>query len=79
PVAAKRFYGKLFGWECDDMPGGPGMTYTMCRVKTHYAAGLYALDQRMMSQGVPPYWLPFINVRNADDLAKKAAQGGVRS
>jgi len=42
PTAAKRFYGGLFGWESDDMPG-PDMTYTMYRVKQQYVAGMYAL------------------------------------
>jgi hypothetical protein len=41
----------------------------MCRLKNHYAAGLYTLDKKMQSQGVPPHWLPFINVSNADDIA----------
>jgi predicted enzyme related to lactoylglutathione lyase len=76
PAAAKSFYGTLFGWECTDMPAGPGMTYTMCSLKNHYAAALYALDKGRQSQGVPPHWLPYINVRNADDIAKKASQGG---
>jgi predicted enzyme related to lactoylglutathione lyase len=76
PAAAKSFYGTLFGWEYEDMPAGPEMTYTMCRLKNHYAAGLYALDRRMQSQGVPPHWLPFINVSNADDIARKASRSG---
>ncbi len=76
PASAKNFYGNLFGWECEDMPAEPGMTYTMCRLKGHYAGALYALDKERLAQGVPPHWLPFINVRNADDIAKKASQGG---
>ncbi|HXX40340.1 MAG TPA: VOC family protein [bacterium] len=75
-AAAKRFYGSLFGWEYDDIPAGPEMTYTMCRLKNHYAAGLYVLDKNMQSQGVPSHWLSFINVRDADDVAKKASQAG---
>src|SRR5436853_186756 len=43
-AAAKRFYGRLFGSQAADMPAGPGMTYTMTQPKTHYTAGLYALD-----------------------------------
>jgi len=54
------------------------MTYTMCRLKSHYVTGLYALDKRMQSQGVPPHWLPFVNVSNADDVATKTSQGGGR-
>jgi predicted enzyme related to lactoylglutathione lyase len=76
PAAAKSFYGSLFGWQSEDMPAGPGMTYTMSRLKGQYVAALYALDKERQSQGVPPHWLPYINVRNADAIAKKASQGG---
>jgi len=76
PAAAKNFYGKIFGWQFDDMPAGPNMTYTMCKLKNHYVAALYALGKERQSQGVPPYWLPYINVRNADEISKKASQGG---
>ena len=37
PAAAKRFYGSLFGWQAEDMPAGPGMTYT-CLLYTSDAA-----------------------------------------
>ena len=76
PSAAKNFYGSLFGWQAEDMPAGPGMTYTMCRLKDQYVSALYALDKERQSHGEPPHWLPYINVRNADDIAKKASQGG---
>jgi predicted enzyme related to lactoylglutathione lyase len=76
PTAAKSFYGGLFGWQPVDMPAGPGMTYTIFKLKNQDAAALYAMSKDMLSQGVPPHWLPYINVRNADDIAKKASQGG---
>ena len=76
PAAAKRFYGSLFGWESEDMPAGEGMTYTMCRLKGQFVSALYLLDKERRSQGVPPHWLPYINVRNADDAAKKITQNG---
>jgi predicted enzyme related to lactoylglutathione lyase len=28
---AKAFYGQLFGWKLEDVPLGPGATYTMIR------------------------------------------------
>ena len=28
---AKAFYSKVFSWKLEDMPIGPGMTYTMIR------------------------------------------------
>jgi len=76
PAAAKRFYGGLFGWECEDMPAGPEMTYTMCRLKNQDVAGLYGLDKQTLSMGVPPHWLPFVNVIDADEIVKKMSQGG---
>jgi predicted enzyme related to lactoylglutathione lyase len=48
----------------------------MCRLKGQYVIGLNALDKKMLSQGVRPHWVPFINVRSADDVAKKASQAG---
>jgi uncharacterized protein len=76
PAAAKRFYGGLFGWKFDDMPAGPEMTYTFITLKDRSVGGLYALSKEMLSQGVPPHWLPFINVTSADDIAKKTSQAG---
>jgi len=74
--AAKRFYAALFGWTSVDMPAGPGMTYTICSLKEHNAAGIYKLSNEMLSQGVPPHWLPYVNVTNVDETTKKAAQNG---
>lgn len=73
PAAAKRFYGGLFGWEFNDMPG-PGMTYTFCELKHQSVGGLFGFPKEL--QGVPPHWIPFINVRNADEIAKRAQQSG---
>jgi len=77
-AAAKRFYGGLFGWQFEDMPAGPEMTYTFVKLKNQSVGGLYALSKEMLSDGVPSHWLPFINVRDADDIAAKAWQGGGR-
>jgi len=76
PAAAKSFYGSLFGWLFEDMPAGPDMIYTMAKLKNQYVSALYALDKERQSRGVPPHWLPYINVRNADEIARKAAQNG---
>jgi hypothetical protein len=72
--AAKRFYGSLFGWTFDDMPAGPGMTYTMCRVNGKAACALYQMGQDM--KGVPPNWLSYITVNDVDAVAKKVAANG---
>lgn len=75
PAAAKRFYGGLFGWQFNDI-AGPGMTYTFCELKGQSVGGLFALPKELQSHGVPSHWIPFINVRNADEIATRAQQNG---
>jgi uncharacterized protein len=76
PAAAKRFYGSVFGWQFEDMPAGPGQTYTFASVGNESVAGLSGLTKEMIAQGVPTHWMPFVNVTDADDVAKKATQSG---
>jgi hypothetical protein len=70
---AKRFYGELFNWKGDDMPAGPGMTYTMAKLGDHHAAGIYELGKEMRQMGIPPHWMSYISVTNVDDVSKKVA------
>jgi uncharacterized protein len=72
-AAAKRFYGGLFGWQFNDMPAGP-MTYTFCELDHKSVGGLFAITKDM--GGVPSHWMPFVNVRNADEIAKRVTQNG---
>lgn len=77
-ASAKKFYAGLFGWQYTDMPVGPSMTYTICRLGDRGAAGLYAMNQEMLSRGVPPHWLSHINVTNVDETTKRATQHRAR-
>jgi len=72
--AAKRFYGGLFGWTFDDMPAGPNMTYTMCKLNGVDACGLYKMGAEM--KGMPPNWAAYINVDNVDERTKKVTANG---
>ncbi len=68
---AKAFYGKLFGWNLEDMPlpSAAGGTYTMIDVGEGTGGGM--LEQPM--PGAPSGWLPYVNVddiRTATDKAK---------
>ncbi len=71
PAAAKEFYGALFGWEFDDQPAGPDMTYTMCRKDGRTAAGMMELSPEMAQAGMPPVWSSYITV---DDLEEATAR-----
>jgi uncharacterized protein len=74
--AAKAFYGRLFGWQGEDMPAGEGMTYTMLRRDGKDVAALYELSDEMRSQGVPPHWACYITVGDADAAARRAGELG---
>jgi uncharacterized protein len=72
--AAKKFYGGLFGWEFDDQPAGPGMTYSMAKLGGQTVCALYTMGKEM--QGTPPHWLSYITVDDADATTKKATASG---
>ncbi|HET6979463.1 MAG TPA: VOC family protein [Pyrinomonadaceae bacterium] len=74
--AAKSFYGQLFGWEFQDNPMGPDMVYTMLKLDGKDVGGLYKLMPDMVSQGVPPHWMTYVAVTNADETVEKAKAAG---
>ncbi len=74
--AAKKFYTQLFDWEFTDHPAGPDMVYTMLTLNGKEVAALYQMPPDMTAQGVPPYWLSYASVVNADESAAKAKSLG---
>ncbi len=75
-VAAKAFYGGLFGWEGEDMPAGDAGTYTMLRKGGREVAGLYELGAEMRDRGVPPHWTSYVTVADVDARAARAEELG---
>jgi hypothetical protein len=73
---AKAFYTKLFGWDAEDIPAGPDMTYTLLKKNGKQVGGLYEMSPEQRSQGIPPHWLSYVAVQNADAAAQKAASLG---
>lgn len=72
--AAKKFYGGLFGWSFDDHPVGPGMIYSMANLDGQVVGALYTMGEGM--KGMPPNWLSYITVDDADAVTKKATRNG---
>lgn len=73
--AAKAFYSAVFGWEyavADDSG------YTMCLKGGKPVAGLYKLDAEMLQMGVPPFWMPYVAVADADATLAAAASAGAK-
>lgn len=74
--AAKGFYKELFGWDYHDSPGGPDMIYTMIKSNGKDVGGLYQMPSNMLEQGIPPHWLNYISVANADEATAQAKAAG---
>ena len=74
--AAKNFYTQLFGWDFVDNPMGPDSVYTILKLNGKDVGGLYELMPDMKAQGIPPNWLSYVAVADADASAEQAkAQG----
>ena len=67
---ASSFYTKLFGWEAAPMPGG--MPYTLFKKDGTEVAGL----MKSCAEGIPPHWLAYVTVANADASAENVASLG---
>lgn len=79
PAAAKAFYTQLFGWNAVDvpMPGEMGGTYTLLKVGDEDVAGMYELSGPHF-EGVPPHWMPYVTVADADETAARAKSLGAK-
>src|SRR5262249_54952304 len=73
--AAKKFYSALFGWEAHDTDAGPGMTYTLLKIGGRDVAALYQLTEEY-HKGVPPHWMNYVAVSDADQAAEKVKSLG---
>lgn len=76
PDGAKGFYGELFGWVANDAPVGDGRVYTMLSLGEDSVAALYEMMDGQRESGMPPSWLSYVTVADADDAAARAHELG---
>ena len=70
---AKSFYGQLFAWQLQDVPMGPGFTYTTIGVGDGTGGGM----MQHPVPGAPSAWLAYVLVDDIQAATKKAeALGG---
>jgi len=74
--AAKKFYPALLGWTPTDQPMGPGSVYTIFSLDGRNTGACYTLEPDLMKMGVPPHWLLYVTVTDADQTAAKVAPAG---
>lgn len=71
---AKEFYGSLFNWKLEDVPMGPGVTYTMVGVGEGTGGGMMAHPV----PGAPSAWLAYVQVDDVAAATKKASSLGAK-
>ncbi len=74
-AAAKEFYISLFGWTVNDMPMGEEF-YSMFQLEGKDVGAAYSLRPEQRSGGVPPNWMLYIAVKDADEAARRAGELG---
>jgi predicted enzyme related to lactoylglutathione lyase len=72
--AAKDFYAKVFGWGADTSAGPEG-SYTEWKLNGKSIGGAMEINEQF-PPNVPPHWLTYFVVEDADATAKKAEELG---
>jgi predicted enzyme related to lactoylglutathione lyase len=73
--AAKTFYSRLFGWSIFETGAGE-TAYTMFQIDGKDVVAAYSLNEEQRAQGIPPHWVPYVSVENAEESAAKAWELG---
>jgi uncharacterized protein len=83
PAASIDFYSSVAGWTAAPHPSsvtssGP---YTVLSKDGREFAGMFAFTEQMKANGMPPFWVGYIAVADADETAAKieAAGGSIHS
>jgi predicted enzyme related to lactoylglutathione lyase len=72
PVAAQKFYTPLTGWGTQAFD----KDYTMFTTRGVPVAGIFKLGPEQRQQGIPPNWMPYVDVDNVDESARKVTSLG---
>jgi predicted enzyme related to lactoylglutathione lyase len=75
PDGAKAFYDSVFGWKADDMPMGPG-TYSVWKLDDRPIGGMMPMLGADRPTDLPPHWMVYFSVADADATATRAAELG---
>lgn len=76
PQAAKKFYGDLFGWQAQDDDMGNGQKYTTLKLKGRKVGALHGMPIEQQGKAVPPHWMNYIAVDDADRVTQDAKRLG---
>jgi len=74
PDKAKAFYGALLSWKMEDVPMGPGSTYTMVQPGEGTGGGI----MKHPVPGAPSAWLAYVLVDDVKASTEKARSLGAQ-
>ena len=72
--STKSFYTSLFGWEWTSMPMPQGGNYHLASVGDFLVCGVLEMDENWGE--IPPHWMVYIQVEDADATAAKVTSLG---
>jgi len=72
-AGATKFYSQVFGWQTADFPTA-GIKYSIWKQDGKDVGGL----MKRPCDDIPPHWVGYVTVADADATAKKAQQAGGR-
>jgi predicted enzyme related to lactoylglutathione lyase len=72
PDASKRFYQPLVGWSTQPFDND----YSMWTNGGQPIGGIFRLGPEQQAQGIPPNWMPYVEVNNVDESASRASAAG---
>jgi predicted enzyme related to lactoylglutathione lyase len=73
-AAAKKFYGEVFGWKFTDILAGD-ITYTLINGDDKDVGGIWSIPKESEKE-IPPHWMSYILVEDADAALEKAVRHG---
>ncbi|MCW2920632.1 MAG: putative antigen protein [Thermoleophilia bacterium] len=73
---ASAFYGELFGWQYQEIPGVPNR-YVTASIDGRRKAAITGLIDEQRAEGVASYWFPYLYVTDIDEtVGRLDALGG---
>ena len=72
---AKEFYGKVLGWEMEEMPMEGGQPYTVVKAAGQGVGGIMSMPDSVPRE-VPSHWGAYVTVKDVDATAEKIKEAG---
>ena len=73
PAGARNFYGRLFGWEAEAVPGGEETAYAMMKLDGDEVCAVYEAHGDWGEGVAPSHWFSSVSVESADATAGSTA------